>query len=594
LYFLLNKIPVSADTGIFLFGSTSKIIFQICAMVSNETIAEYFSLLAKLMDIHGENSFKSKSYANAAFKIDRSPEPLANLDTTAMAAISGIGVNTAAKIKEILTKGSLSALDGLIEKTPEGILEMMNIKGIGTKKINTIWKEMDIETLGELLYACNENRLTNYKGFGAKTQQNIKEAIEYFMVQSGRFLYQQALEWLPDLQKRMKELWSENTVLLTGEMRRHSDTVGSIDFLIEAPLEDIKTAMESAGFESPISQNENSVRYKPVNAPLLQLFPFSKQTKGSQWLTTTADEPFLEYMTEKIGKPVTTTHFAEETDLFDAANLPFIAPEHRHTAAVYPIYYEQNRKKSWIQQADIRGIIHSHSTWSDGGESLEKMAKAAQDKGMEYLVISDHSKAAFYASGLSEESIIKQHKEIDMLNEKLAPFHIFKSIECDILNDGSLDYNDEVLSSFDLVIASVHSNLKMTEEKAMQRLLTAIENPYTLILGHMTGRLLLSRKGYPVDHKKIIDACAANLVVIELNAHPRRLDLDAHWIPYAIEKGVLISINPDAHSIEGFDDIKYGVIAAQKALLPASQNLSSFSLNEFNDWLFTTRQEKGI
>jgi DNA polymerase (family 10) len=563
-------------------------------MITNESIAEYFSLLAKLMDIHGENSFKSKSFTNAAFQIDRAPTPLAELDTTAMAAIPGIGANTAAKIKEILTQGSLAALDDLIQKTPEGILEMMKIKGIGAKKINTIWKEMEIETLGELLYACSENRLTNFKGFGAKTQQNIKEAIEFFMVQSGRFLYQQALEWLPELQKQLEDIWGKDAVSLTGGMRRHADTVGSIDFLIEAPLEDIKKEMKNAGFESPVSQDTDFIHYQPENAPLLQLIPFSRETKGSQWLITTADEPFLAYITEKMGKPIATTHFAEEAALFAAVNLPFIAPEHRNTSAFYPEYYEKSRNKSLVKQSDICGIIHSHSTWSDGGESLEKMAEAARDKGMQYLVISDHSKAAFYASGLSEESIIKQHKEIDMLNDKLAPFHIFKSIECDILNDGSLDYNDEVLSSLDLVIASVHSNLKMTEEKAMQRLLTAIENPYTMILGHMTGRLLLSRKGYPVDHKKIIDACAANRVVIELNAHPRRLDLDAHWIPYAIEKGVLISINPDAHSIEGFDDIKYGVIAAQKALLPASQNLSSFSIDEFNEWLFETRQEKGI
>ncbi|MCH5598791.1 PHP domain-containing protein [Niabella ginsengisoli] len=212
----------------------------------------------------------------------------------------------------------------------------------------------------------------------------------------------------------------------------------------------------------------------------------------------------------------------------------------------------------------------------------------------EYLVMSDHSKTAAYANGLSEERIKEQHIYIDKLNQKLAPFKIFKSIESDILNDGNLDYSDEVLSSFDLVIASVHSNLYMSEEKAMQRLMKAIENRYTTILGHPTGRLLLSRNGYPINHEKIIDACVANHVVIEINANPHRLDLDWSWIPYALEKDVLLSINPDAHSIEGFYDIKYGVLAAQKGGLTAQRNLSSFNLEEFEDYLKKTKAAKNI
>jgi DNA polymerase (family 10) len=213
------------------------------------------------------------------------------------------------------------------------------------------------------------------------------------------------------------------------------------------------------------------------------------------------------------------------------------------------------------------------------------MAIAARDKGYEYLVISDHSQAAFYANGLFPDRIILQHAEIDLLNEKLAPFRIFKSIEADILHDGSLDYNAEVLSSFDLVIASVHSNLKMSEEKAMQRLLTAIQNPFTTILGHPTGRLLLSREGYPVDHKMLIDACVEHNVVIEINAHPRRLDLDWSWIPYALDKGAMLSVDPDAHSIKGMDLVKYGVYAAQKGGLTKERNLSSMGLEAFSAFL---------
>jgi DNA polymerase (family X) len=222
------------------------------------------------------------------------------------------------------------------------------------------------------------------------------------------------------------------------------------------------------------------------------------------------------------------------------------------------------------------------------------MALAAQAKGLEYMVISDHSKSAFYANGLNEERIRAQQQEIDTLNKKLHPFKIFKSIECDILNDGSLDYSDSILSTFDLVIASVHSNLKMSEEKAMARVMAAIENKYTSILGHPTGRLLLSRPGYPLQMNAIIDACAAHNVVIELNANPNRLDIDWRYISYAIEKSVLISINPDSHSIEGINDTVYGVYAAQKALIQPIQNLSSFSLAEFEAFLETQRKLKGI
>jgi DNA polymerase (family 10) len=214
--------------------------------------------------------------------------------------------------------------------------------------------------------------------------------------------------------------------------------------------------------------------------------------------------------------------------------------------------------------------------------------------GFEYLVISDHSKSAYYASGLSEERILEQHKYIDELNRKLHPFRIFKSIECDILSDGTLDYNDEVLKSFDLVITSIHSNLDMDEEKSMMRLMGAITNPYTTILGHMTGRLLTRRKGYPVDHKKVIDACVAHDVVIEINASPSRLDMDWRWIDYALTKGLLLSINPDAHSLEEFQYIKYGTLVAQKGALPTSSNLSSFSLKEFEAFLAERKRIKGL
>jgi DNA polymerase (family 10) len=238
-----------------------------------------------------------------------------------------------------------------------------------------------------------------------------------------------------------------------------------------------------------------------------------------------------------------------------------------------------------ITTADIRGVIHTHSTWSDGLFSIQQMAEACISRGYEYLVVSDHSVTSFYANGLDAQRIMKQHEEIDALNQKLSPFKIYKSIECDILGDGRLDYDDAILSSFDLVIVSVHQNLKMTEEKAMSRLLQAIANPHTRILGHPSGRLLLSRKAYPLDYPALIAACKQYDVVIEINANPRRLDIDWQWIQEAIHQGVMLSVNPDAHTIEGIDDIRYGVLSAQKGMLTADMNLSSLTREAFEQFL---------
>jgi DNA polymerase (family 10) len=273
-----------------------------------------------------------------------------------------------------------------------------------------------------------------------------------------------------------------------------------------------------------------------------------------------------------------------EKDLFEAKGLPWIEPYLRESGDSIQRAL-QEPPGPVIQTGSIKGLIHSHSTWSDGSNSILEMAKACIERGWDYMVMSDHSTTAIYANGLNAERVAAQHQEIDLLNRQLAPFKIFKSIESDILGDGSLDYPETILASFDLVIASIHSQFGMSEEKATARLIKAIENPYTRILGHPTGRLLLSRKGYPIDHQKIIDACAAHQVVIELNAHPRRLDIDWRWIDKALQKGVLISINPDAHATKGLEDVRYGVLAAQKAGLTADKNLSSFSLPAFEQWL---------
>lgn len=558
--------------------------------MDNSAIADNFSLLSKLMDIHGENSFKTKTYSIAAFNIDKLPLQLKDTPRENLFSIQGIGKSVGEKVIEMLDGGHLHILDEYIAMTPPGVIEMLNVKGIGPKKIHTIWKEMGLESVGELLYACNENRLTLFKGFGEKTQQNVQEAIEYYLLNQGSFLYAQLEEIFPQIDNYLKKLFSPEKICVTGAFRKQELTIDEMEFIVLEKNETIKPKFQTAQPPELLEETENSLLYKLKNGLKLRLYTGIKSRAEQLFLTTGSHDFIAAFKKEFQVVSNENKGSNEDEEIFSLANIQYIPPCMRETASVIELAKKQ-ALPVLIEPKDVKSVIHNHSNWSDGVNTIEEMANECIRKRYEYLVISDHSKSATYAKGLSEERIREQHRYIDELNSKLAPFKIFKSIECDILNDGSLDYSNDVLAGFDLVIASVHSNLKMSEEKAMSRVMTAISNPYVTILGHMTGRLLLSRKGYPLDHKKIIDTCAANGIVIEINAHPRRLDMDWRWIEYATEKKVLVSINPDAHSLEGFNDIKYGVLAAQKGGLTKEQNLSSFSLQQFEKYLLDRRKQ---
>ena len=549
--------------------------------MDNNAIADNFALLGKLMDIHGENSFKAKTYSIAAFTIEKLPVQLSTLSPDKIFALKGIGEATGKKILMQLETGRLVQLDEMLDKTPPGILEMMQIKGLGPKKISTIFNELGIESIGELLYACNENRLLLYKGFGAKTQENIKNAIEFFISNQGSYLFQQIEAYALAFHENVMKQFAGKTFLITGSFYMHSEVIHKLQWVTDQDI--ITLEKYFLDKEYTIEINENVLLAIGAENVKLEFYNFPTNTLIAESFKQNCSPQFFDAWKERFGWDENKT-YSNEAEIFQQHKLVFIPPYLREQPQTLQLAID-NALPIVIEPADVCAIIHSHSTWSDGSNTIEEMAAAAIEKGFEYLVISDHSKSAFYANGLFPDRIKAQHELIDELNKKLAPFKIFKSIESDILNDGNLDYDDDVLSTFDLVIASVHSNLKMPQEKAMARLLAAIQNPYTNILGHMTGRLLLSRNGYPVDHGQIIDACAKHNVVIELNAHSRRLDMDWRYIPNAIQKGVLISINPDAHSIEGFDYIKYGVLSAQKGGLTKHNNLSSFSLRDFELWL---------
>ncbi|RYD72125.1 MAG: DNA polymerase/3'-5' exonuclease PolX, partial [Sphingobacteriales bacterium] len=465
----------------------------------------------------------------------------------------------------------------------------LGIKGIGPKKILIIWRTLGIESIGELYYACNENRLIEAKGFGLKTQEEIKNAIEFKLAANGRFLYAQVEAFANDLNDQMSE-WlvkiDKNALIgFAGQYRRACEIIDELEFVIGAEhVQEVKNSLET--FE-PLSLIAAEEAFITTTATGLKI-KISVVEKGNfytEWFKQTGNAQHV----EKVLKLAGEGPFANEEEIYSKAGLAFIEPELREALDEIELAKE-NRLPTLITYDDLKGSLHNHSTWSDGVHTLEQMALYCKDTlNLQYFGICDHSKTAVYAKGLNEQRVFGQHQEIDELNTKLAPFKIFKGIESDILSDGSLDYADEVLKTFDFVVASVHSNLRMDEAKATTRLLKAIENPYTTILGHPTGRLLLTRAGYPIDYKKIIDACAANKVVIEINANPLRLDLDWRWHRYALEKGVLLSINPDAHRTEGFNDMGYGILVARKGGLSADKCLNAFSLEEITEYFNTKK-----
>ena len=545
--------------------------------MTNKEIANKFQELANLMELHEENKFKIRSYSNAYITLRKLTDPLVEMSDAEIGEIKGVGKAISGKIRELIDEGQMATMKRYQEETPLGIQDMLRIKGFGPKKIRVIWQDLGAESIGELLYACNENRLIELKGFGLKTQKDLKEKLEYFLLSKNKFHYASLEQDADELLENIMQEMPEANVSLVGEMRRRSPIISVIEILI-GTNENIESLFETDFISLDKKEKDHFVARSENEKPVI-IYTCTPEEFGSKLFRYSSSDEFLKSFI-KNNKGLDFKGLANEEEIFEKAKLPFIVPELREQADILDLA-KKNKLPQLIEEDDIKGVIHTHTTYSDGLNTLREMAEYSKAQGYEYIGITDHSKAAFYANGLKEDRVLQQFEEIDALNEELAPFKIFKGIESDILNDGSLDYPTDILRQFDFIIASVHSNLKMDKEKANIRLLKAIENRYTTILGHPTGRLLLSRTGYPIDHKRIIDACALHNVVIELNANPYRLDLDWEWIPYAMEKGVMISINPDAHSTGGIHDIHYGVLPARKGRLTKEMCLNTKSVEEF-------------
>lgn len=556
-------------------------------MITNYEIAALLKYYSELSELHDGNPFKIKSYQSASFRIDRMTTPLDGLSIDELVNTEGVGKSLASKIYDITQNHTFQELDDLIKATPTGVLELFKVKGIGPKKIAFIWKNLGIESVGELLYACKENRLAQAKGFGVKTQQSIQESIEFIFENANKFHYSKVEPIAQNLIALIGQMATVEAVSFTGELRRKCEVLEQIDLII-CTSQNLNEILVEMGQKIPmldiIDTSVEVIRAKiSPNLPVF-IYYTSATHYSRQLFLTTASPAHINTLPLPVGNIV----FGDEMEIYASMNMDYIEPEMREGRGEVVLALNHQLPKL-IKLDDLKGILHNHTTYSDGSHTLAEMAKYAKELGYEYLGICDHSQSAQYAGGLKPEAILKQHDEIDKLNANLAPFKIFKGIESDILGDGNLDYEIDFLKRFDFIVASIHSNLKMTEEKAMARLIRAIENPYTTILGHPTGRLLLMREGYPINHKMIIDACAANGVAIEINANPYRLDLDWRHIAYAMNKNVPLSINPDAHEMQGYHDMYYGVCVARKGGLSSNMCLNAKSLNEIETYFSQKR-----
>ena len=560
--------------------------------MTNKDIVRILSRTSKFMELHGENDFKIKRYSNAIFNLERTNKTLDTLDIQEIEQINGVGRSIAAKIDQINKTGTLDLLEQYIADTPPGVVELMSVRGIGVKKLRKLWSEYNIDSKAALDLALQNNQLNNVKGLGGKTLETIRKALDFSISSEGKLHYATAALLAEDLIQKIKSEFTDTQISFTGKLRRKWDVIDKLELLIGST--------DFIGLNKILSQNDD-IKFEPklsgpstwrgrligdykieVNVYLATLEQFFNQL-----IITTGSGSHIAYdqSGESLKSLCSKSLFNSEEEAYKQLGLEFCEPDIREGNWELELSLA-HKLPELLTVADLKGIIHNHTTYSDGQHTVSEMAQGCIDLGYSYLGISDHSKAAYYyANGLFEERVAAQQKEIDSVNKEIAPFRIFKGIEADILANGDLDYDKSTLESFDFVVASIHSGLSMDKIKATERLITAIANPYTTILGHMTGRLLLMREGYPVDHEAVVKACAEFNVIIEINAHPHRLDIDWRWVRFALEQGVLLSVNPDAHSVEGFSNMQYGVFIGRKGGLTKEQTFNAWELEKVQKYL---------
>jgi len=573
--------------------------------MQKKPVSDILENIAMLLEIKGENPFKSRAYYNAA----KALSGITNLEELVkekrLREIKGIGEALSQKIEEYSKTGTMAYYEELTRAVPESLLELMQIPNLGPKKIKVLYDELEITNIGELEYACKENRLIHLTGFGEKTQEKVLKGIEFFKRHKGEFLFGDVYQEAERIRQRLSTIVDPICAEVCGSIRRRKEVVRDMDILVAAENHEKITSffvsMPEVDQVLVTGETKTSVRMKSgIEADLRvvtrQEFPyalvyFTGSKEHNVRLRGIAKKKGWKLNEYGIFDGDNLVICKSEEEIYRALGLPYIPPELREDSGEIEAA-EQDKLPSLVQHEDIRGIFHVHTDFSDGVDSLERMVEAAQKFGFSYLGVSDHSKTAYYAGGLKHDAILRQWEMIDTLNKKNSTFRIFKGIESDILSDGSLDYDDSILEGFDFVIASVHSGFTMKKDDMEERILKAMKNPYTTILGHPTGRLLLSRDGYQVDMMRIIDCAAQNHVILELNASPYRLDIDWRYLKYAKDKGVMISINPDAHAVAGLEEVFFGVNIARKGWQESKDILNTRDVNDIKEIFTKIRNAK--
>lgn len=549
--------------------------------MDNQEIAKNFKQLAKILELKGESAFRFKSYINASELIKQLPRSIETYSEKEIRAMSGIGPAIMAKIKEQISSGQMSKLEEERKSIPAGVLEMMQIRGISMPRLATIWREAGIETPEMLQDACQKGRISRLHGFGEKTERQIHSNTLFYIHNRGCSLLSSIQEKVYELQNALFLHYGKERFQLCGDMLRQLEIIREIEWVTSLIPEDLENFLKDKGLQKDLDSTEDRSIYQDLSTGNRYIF---KQEENAE---KCRQYRFLSSMSQAFKQELIQITNGDIELLKEESELDYFRRHHlsplRAGLREYPFMLKEAYKE--IQYNDIRGIIHCHSAWSDGILSIEEMAKNCIKRAMEYMVITDHSVSAAYAHGLSIERVKAQWEEINELNKKLYPFHIFRGIECDILKNGNLDYPNDLLSEFDMVIASVHAALSLDIKSETDRILKAIENPYTTMIGHLTGRLLTKREGMALDMEKILTHCAKHNTDLEINTNPYRLDLSRDWIRPALERSIKLSLNPDAHRPEGLDDLKWGIISAAKAGLRTEDNISCLSFDNFSRYL---------
>lgn len=599
-------------------------------MTKNE-IADILTEIGTLLELKGENPFKVRAYQSGARALEAIEEAdLARLIAEGeLQSVKGIGEALGKKIAELHTTGKLEFYEKLRASVEPGLVEMLQIPGLGPKKIRALRDKLNIADIAALTLACNDGRVAELDGFGAKTQEKILAGIKNREAYGRRHLWWDAAEVAEPIVKGLRALPQVRRAEAAGSLRRGMETVGDLDFIVAAsdvaPVVDWFVAMPGVKEVTAKGETKASVRFESGLQADLRLVPeeqfafalhhftgskdhnvqmrqraLARGLSLSEWGLVPAEgegtvkQKAAAEKTGPSGIQTSVTGIKTEAELFAALGLHFIPPELREGLGEIEAA-EKSELPRLVELGDLRGAFHNHTTASDGRNTLAEMAAAADALGWEYLGIADHSKSSVVANGLSEERLLKQVEEIRVLNaSRRFKTHLFAGVECDILAGGELDFEDAVLAKLDYVVASVHNLFAQDEATMTRRIIKAIEHPCTMMLGHVTGRLLLRREAYRVDVAKTIDAAIANGVIIELNASPWRLDLDwRHWRK-AAGRGLLCAINPDAHETSGLMHVRAGVNAARKGGLTREQVFTTWPLQEVQAHLRTRVGKIGL